>query len=542
MSASQLTVYQNGPDAVSGPQLNTFMQTCDTATDMRAFIGVTGVSIYARGIAAANDGMGGAFYWNATAVGPDDDVNTIVPLGTKRGAWVRIGFPSQAITTIAALRALRGGTGAPFLVNFVTGYYVGGDGGGGMFWYNPTDTTSADNGGTIIVDVAQRRWYREQAADEPLNLLWFGGRNQSDNSPLLNAALAVATTLATSQPGVEIVIPAGNFIFASAVAFTYPSTPFGLKIRGAGSDITVLTWPNTDGISLQMSLPQHTIHMSDMTLASGGDGASNGIVITQSTPQALFGQNEFERLTFRGSDETVQSHYWNTALKGIGLGNVNCYGLLVYGRGVNQTSSLGFGVDIAGQTSGANPFAIVWNFTDCSFWQLGICIQYGTNVQGVSITACNFTNSVNGVFQPVGAIAGAQLAVTNSQFACFGNGIIQGGALNNIQVTNSLFLIPVPNASAIALAGTGAEHTFTGNVMSTFGSPEPGTNGLNVSGAALSNGTAIVTGNTFQGFVTAVNLTGAGDFYVQGNRYVGNTNTVLNPGGTAVNNVGIATE
>lgn len=89
MSAPQLSSYFNSPIAVSGDQLNTFMQTCDNATQMRGLIGVSGIGIFARGMTSVNDGSGGPFAWNATATGPDDDLNVIVPAGAKIGAWVR---------------------------------------------------------------------------------------------------------------------------------------------------------------------------------------------------------------------------------------------------------------------------------------------------------------------------------------------------------------------------------------------------------------------------------------------------------------------
>lgn len=88
MSPPQLTVYVNGPSAVSADQLNTFVQSCDTAAQMRGLIGVSGISIDARGLNSINDGLGGLFYWNPTAVGPEN-LNTIVPNGAKSGAWIR---------------------------------------------------------------------------------------------------------------------------------------------------------------------------------------------------------------------------------------------------------------------------------------------------------------------------------------------------------------------------------------------------------------------------------------------------------------------
>lgn len=90
MTAPQLTVYQNGPIAVSGDQLNTFVQTAQTANQLRTLTGATGMQISLQGIAAPNDGLGGDFYWNGAATAADDNLNTIVPNGTVPGAWLRI--------------------------------------------------------------------------------------------------------------------------------------------------------------------------------------------------------------------------------------------------------------------------------------------------------------------------------------------------------------------------------------------------------------------------------------------------------------------
>jgi hypothetical protein len=90
MSAPQLTVYQNGPVAVSGDQLNTFVQTAQTANQLRTLTGVSGMQIRLQGITTPNDGLGGDFYWNGAATATDDNLNTIVPNGTVPGAWLRL--------------------------------------------------------------------------------------------------------------------------------------------------------------------------------------------------------------------------------------------------------------------------------------------------------------------------------------------------------------------------------------------------------------------------------------------------------------------
>ena len=73
----------------------------------------------------------------------------------------------------------------------------------GFFARSLTDTTSADNGGTIIVDAAGRRWIRLYAGQ--VNVKWFGavGDGVADDLGPIQAAINVVTntTFATTWPG-----------------------------------------------------------------------------------------------------------------------------------------------------------------------------------------------------------------------------------------------------------------------------------------------------------------------------------------------------
>jgi hypothetical protein len=88
MTAPQLTRYVQGQSIVSGDQLNTFQQTCDNVTQLRALVGTQGMQIFVRGTLAPADGGGGDFYWNSTSTGPDNGTSIIVPTGSAVGAWV----------------------------------------------------------------------------------------------------------------------------------------------------------------------------------------------------------------------------------------------------------------------------------------------------------------------------------------------------------------------------------------------------------------------------------------------------------------------
>lgn len=88
----QLTQYQQGITNVSAAGLNTFEQTCDSVSDLRAFTGTQGMQVYMRGYSVPNDGGEGPFYWNATSTAADDNgLTTIVPYGSVMGCWSRLG-------------------------------------------------------------------------------------------------------------------------------------------------------------------------------------------------------------------------------------------------------------------------------------------------------------------------------------------------------------------------------------------------------------------------------------------------------------------
>lgn len=91
MTAPVPTVYQNGQNAVSGDQLNTFLQGCLMVSQLRALVGVPGMTVMIAGFNTPGDGGAGPFYWNATGNGPDDGgVTTIQPQQNVTGVWSRL--------------------------------------------------------------------------------------------------------------------------------------------------------------------------------------------------------------------------------------------------------------------------------------------------------------------------------------------------------------------------------------------------------------------------------------------------------------------
>jgi len=90
MSIPSLAVQVQGQSAVTADYLNTLLENCQTAAQLRTFSGVTGMGLFLQGIAAPNDGLGGYFAWTLGSA-TDDNLYTIVPSGQTAGYWKRLG-------------------------------------------------------------------------------------------------------------------------------------------------------------------------------------------------------------------------------------------------------------------------------------------------------------------------------------------------------------------------------------------------------------------------------------------------------------------
>lgn len=122
------------------------------------------------------------------------------PDGNTLAQLLTIGL-NRVVDSVSALRAL---SHIFYSRAFVVGYYVPGDGGGGDYWYDPTDTTSADNGGTIIVAADGGRW--KLAARAWIDVMEFG----ADPTATTDSTTAFMNALATGK----LVRFKGNFMIS----------------------------------------------------------------------------------------------------------------------------------------------------------------------------------------------------------------------------------------------------------------------------------------------------------------------------------------
>lgn len=122
----------------------------------------------------------------------------------------------------------------------------------GVFQHDPTDTTSADNGGTIIVDASGRRWKRDHSTGW-VNVQWFGatGKGVVDDAP----AIQLAINYLGSIGGGILFFPNGAYFVNQQINITNPRINFrGTGRRGVYPGVYV---PDEYGISTIFAKPTH---------------------------------------------------------------------------------------------------------------------------------------------------------------------------------------------------------------------------------------------------------------------------------------------
>lgn len=112
---------------------------------------------------------------------------------------------------------------------YVTGYLASAAPSGiaGLFTLDTSDTTSADNGGTIIVDALGRRWKRP--ATGTVNTAWFGVRADlsTDDTTAIQAAINASTA------GNRICFASGFHLVTGEI-----TVPKGVILQGAGRGLS----------------------------------------------------------------------------------------------------------------------------------------------------------------------------------------------------------------------------------------------------------------------------------------------------------------
>jgi hypothetical protein len=180
----------------------------------------------------------------------------------------------QTVLNVAALRAL---SCVPGLVYTDQGYYTLGDGGQMTYVCNGSDTTTPDNGATILAAANSFRYYAQYTG--PFNVRAAGAKG--DNSTNDSAAFNVALNL-----GVTAYIPKGNYLVNSTITQKF-------NVYGDGSNISILKPFSTTTAVLTYNpaptSPYWTYHSSVKSLGFVSTGTMAGVGFTfGATTQAAY--------------------------------------------------------------------------------------------------------------------------------------------------------------------------------------------------------------------------------------------------------------
>lgn len=155
----------------------------------------------------------------------------------------------------------------------------------GFFQRDDADTTSADNGGTIIVDASGRRWKRLFSG--AVDVLWFGAvadgvKNAStgaitgtENSAAFNAAFNYLSTIG----GGRLYVPKGKYAFTNNSSGGQLTIKSDIEIIGDGMRVSELLFNDSAGTSRRDCIVVQTGSSFSVTLRDigfVGDWGSNG--------------------------------------------------------------------------------------------------------------------------------------------------------------------------------------------------------------------------------------------------------------------------
>jgi hypothetical protein len=212
---------------------------------------------------------------------------------------------------IAALRALT--TTSTVTVRCqVLGYYSTADGGEGIFVYVATDTTSADNDGTIIVDASGRRWYRLTGGRITAAMFGCDMTGATDSTTAFQAALSYASAINGA-----LYIGAGTIQISSV---SLNANTKELALIGAGRTATTISTNSATANVMTLTLSQMVLRdfmfSSSVTRTAGSYLASTGNI---EVFEGLGFNGHYVGITGTGNDGTWRDFLWtNPATNAVG--------------------------------------------------------------------------------------------------------------------------------------------------------------------------------------------------------------------------------
>jgi len=362
-----------------------------------------------------------------------------------------------------------------------------------------------------------------ESANQPcLSILSHGGNNTGSGD---NTSAFAATIAAQSSSQVCIYFPPGNYSFSSAITYTLPTSNSSITIKGAGSDVTNLSWVSNNGLQINYISAYNSAHIKDLSILAGTTNAGSAIGLNQTASSipnpALTALSDITNVTIRGTDGYANTNYWVNAVYDSGVSNVNFESMNISGSG----STEGYGIVITG-TSALPP--VQFNIDKSNFNSLSAGVYYGPYVQGMAVTSSNFVAGTYGIEIPVGINNLDQLTVSTSQFNTGTAGMYIGSGVANLLISNNLFIVG-GSANGITINSIGLS-TITGNSFNNGGGTGP--NNAIAIGTSVNSWPAVIANNSIDG------MRGVGIWLQSSTSYITTLGNIFADNGTNVLNQG----
>lgn len=354
----------------------------------------------------------------------------------------------------------------------------------GFFYYDASDTSSADNGGTIIVASNNKRWKR--VFDGAVNVFWFMSAAQIANVQVgaltvdVTAALQAFTNACQNRRGH---IPAGKYKITSALVL---DPQYSYIIEGDGWDPNANTgtaiWNYGTGNAIQIHGAgghDQQIRLADMAIA-GNASSQCGVSVIQTL---VFFENLW--ITSHGFHGLRLEKAYGSAFKQCTVTQNYQHGVFVYKQGnailfdhcVINGNSRTNGYTNCTLTGVANEENLGLTFVGCDFtsagYPAGVTTAYGLVIQhsrAVNLIGCYMEqNKLRNVYADT-SVKG--LAITGNYFQ---DGINEISGVDGLIYENNFHQQVYATTRADIASSTGARlsfrlhgNTYTGGASSNY--------------------------------------------------------------------------
>ena len=434
---------------------------------------------------------------------------------------------SAALSTIsiATIGALHTNTIAWPCISLL-GYSATGDGGEGVFLYNSSDTTSGDDGGTIIIDAAGHRYYR--AFVGAYNVKWFGavGNGSTPDHTAINNCLLAAPI------GAMITFPPGTYFCSQTLQAKQHQ-----QLLGLSPNTTMITRTGNYGDTLFFAnggaCRVEGIFFNHSTFYTAGETSLPNLATTGAHIHIVSGQWAVIRNTWAwrmpygfhldgcflsSIRETWTQGVWDEANTGCqeGIANIWLDNATANGEIIKIESNY-----INGAKSAMR--SVTYTATDgtqATTKTENIGSKYGILVYGVE-DLC-ITNNFIGALNQAGLYTYFQSGSSNLDWRIVGN------FFDDPPTSGASIYFNTDNATSDVNGVTITGNVFNGELIGKNAILEQ--NSANSANPALVNFT--ISGNTFQAYVgSCIGLYGAVNGIISGNNFTGYNGLGVSAGG-----------